>query len=278
MKRTFEVAFLSILLIQLAGCSSLFFYPNNNIYSQPEQINPNYESLFIQSGTHSSVHAWWLPATTHPPKGTIWFFHGNAQNITSHVINLAWINLRGFNLFIFDYQGYGKSSGTPSFENAQTDALACFRWLNIKSPSNDLPLFIVGQSLGGAIALEFLASNPQSLEQLSGLVIDSTFTEYQAIVKDILGGFWLTWPLQHPLSLLVEGSVNPIDSIKFTEGLPKLLIHSERDSIIPYHHGLRLFKQAPSPKQHLQTNTRHIGTFDRLKNREVLIKFLEDNQ
>src|SRR5690606_22141072 len=85
------------------------------------------------------------------PKATVVFFHGNAENLSSHYLSLAWLVDYPYDFFIFDYQGYGRSHGDPSPQKTVEDGIAALELMNERAPGR--PLIVFGQSLGGAIAL-----------------------------------------------------------------------------------------------------------------------------
>src|SRR5438128_400135 len=72
------------------------------------------------------LYGWFLPAKG-SPLGTILHLHGNAENISTHFAGVAWMPARGFNVFVFDYRGYGASEGQPDLEGAQKDIDAAMR-------------------------------------------------------------------------------------------------------------------------------------------------------
>ncbi len=259
----------------LSGCSSVFFYPDDKHYSAAEQLNPEYQSLFLDTADGGRIHAWWLPAKTDQPKGSVLFFHGNAQNLSSHVINLSWINQYGYNLLIFDYRGFGESPGSPTVGRALLDAQAAYDWLARKEKGS---LYLVGQSLGGALATGFVAQRPEVASHINGLIVDAAFTSYQKIAQEKLAEAWLTWPLQYPLSWVVISGPDPIDNLEQLSGLPKLLIHSTQDHVIPFNHGQELFLAASEPKTRLITDTPHAYTFTVRANQQALLEFLEATQ
>ncbi|OZG71708.1 hypothetical protein BTA51_18875 [Hahella sp. CCB-MM4] len=257
------------------GCSSVFFYPDNKHYSTAEELNPQSQSVFLDTADGTRIHALWLPAKTTAPKGSILFFHGNAQNLSSHVINLAWINRYGYNLLIFDYRGFGQSVGSPTVGGALLDAQAAYEWLIDKEKG---PIYLVGQSLGGALATGFAAQRPEVASRINGLIVDATFTSYQKIAREKLAEAWLTWPLQYPLSWIVISGPDPIDSLEQLTGLPKLLIHSTQDQVIPFSHGQQLYMAASEPKSRLITDTPHAYTFTVKSNQQALLEFLTETQ
>ena len=252
----------ALALLLMAGCSSLFFYPDQTTYITPDRLNLEYEDVFLDTPDGETLHAWWLPARSEP-KGTVYFLHGNAQNISSHIMNVAWLPERRYNVFLIDYRGYGRSTGAPDIEGALHDAETGLRWLADKPETASQPLFLLGQSLGGglgtALASEWVKrdENPS----LSGVILDGTFAGFRAITREKLGDFWLTWPFQVPLSWTITDDYEGYQLIGNISPIPVMVIHSERDGIIPLPNGERLFKAANEPKEFLRTDTPHAATF-----------------
>lgn len=244
----------------LSGCTSLFFYPDKQTYITPDQLGLDYQSIHIPTPDGETLHAWWLPATGQPAKGSVYFLHGNAQNISAHLLNVAWLAEVGFNVFLLDYRGFGESSGDPDLAGALLDAETGLRWLHAHHP--DPPLFVLGQSLGGAIAIDLMADwQAVGLPPPQGLVIDAAFSGFRSIAREKLDAFWLTWPLQIPLSWTISAAHEPIDAIASISPTPLLLIHSQSDTVIPFHHGQQLYAQAQEPKTLIKTDTPHTATF-----------------
>jgi len=247
-----------------AGCSGVFFFPDSVTYVTPDRLNLEYEDVYLDTADGETLHGWWLPAKTpEAPKGTIYFLHGNAQNISSHVFNVAWLPAEGYNVFTLDYRGYGKSTGAPDIEGALHDAEIGLRWLSEQSKATDGPVFLFGQSLGGALGIPLASEwGKRSKEpQLAGVIVDGTFTGFRGIAREKLGSVWLTWLLQAPLSWTITDEYEAIDRIDTISPVPVMVIHSVRDEIIPFHHGRKLYGAAEEPKRFLQTDTPHASTF-----------------
>jgi hypothetical protein len=154
---------------------------------------------------------------------------------------LAWVTDAGFDLVVFDYRGYGKSSGRPERGLLVTDSNLILDWVLKNSKITDV--ILVGQSLGGAIAVPSLSKAPS--ERVRLLVLDSTFDSYRTITRQKLSNFFLTWPFQYPLSYLVSDSLSPQDYIS-TISTPILFLHSKTDPIVPYQRGYSLYKSSKS--------------------------------
>ncbi len=258
------------------GCTSLFFYPDQQVYITPDRLELDYDDVWIDTPDGETLHAWWLPAQEEP-RGSVYFLHGNAQNISSHILNVAWLPEAGYNVLLLDYRGYGRSSGAIDLEGALKDSEAGLRWLGKHEDTAGRPVYILGQSLGGALAVA-LASEwvPDGDEPtLDAVIADSTFSGFRAIAREKLGNFWLTWPFQVPLSHAVTDQYEPVNLIGDISPVPVMIIHSVRDGIIPVHHGLELFEAANQPKQFLRTDMPHAGTFTLPEYQKAVITFME---
>ena len=99
------------------GCNNYFFYqPTRKFYYPPEKLRLNYEEFYINGIDKNKIHAWLFPAPSGKPLATVVQFHGNAENMSSHYISLVWLLKHNFEIFTFDYRGYGRSLGEPSTE------------------------------------------------------------------------------------------------------------------------------------------------------------------
>ena len=263
------------LLLQ-TGCSSVFFYPDQVTYITPDRLNLEFEDVFVETPDGETLHGWWLPAKSEP-KGTVYFLHGNAQNISSHIMNVAWLPERRYNVFLIDYRGYGRSTGAPDIEGTLHDAETGLRWLVDQPDVQSQPLFLLGQSLGGALGTALASEWVKRDEQppLDGVILDGTFSGFRAIAREKLGDFWLTWPLQVPLSWTITDEYEAYESIGDISPVPVMVIHSVRDGIIPFHHGKRLYEAAEEPKTFLQTDTPHASTFVIPGYQDEVLEFME---
>ena len=108
-------AFLVGLCGLMMGCNSLFYYPSQKVFYTPHNFGTTYEDVYFTSKDGTRLNGWFVPAIGHA-KGTVIHFHGNAENITNHYTFVQWLPSEGFNLFVFDYRGYGASSGKPDLE------------------------------------------------------------------------------------------------------------------------------------------------------------------
>ncbi|WP_041656507.1 alpha/beta hydrolase [Marinobacter nauticus] len=276
--RTTLVTLLAIAALLQTGCSSVFFYPDNATYITPDRLNLDFEDVYLDTADGETLHGWWLPALTdEPAKGTIYYLHGNAQNVSAHILNVAWLPEQGYNVFTLDYRGYGQSTGAPDIEGALHDVETGLRWLAHQEHTEDRPLYLLGQSLGGALGIALASEWTQRNEQpaLDGIILDGTFSGFRYIAREKLDQFWLTWPFQYPLSWTIPDDYEGTDRIADLSPVPVMVIHSVRDGIIPFEHGVRLYEAAEQPKEFLQTDTPHAATFVIPAYREAVLEFME---
>jgi uncharacterized protein len=107
---------------------------------------------------------------------------------------------------------------------------------------------LFGQSLGGALAIHYAARNKER-GALRAVISDSAFADYRGIVKEKLAAFFLTWPFQWLPALTVDNDYSPLASVRAVSPLPLVLIHGERDAVVPAHHSKRLYDAAAEPKE-----------------------------
>ena len=261
------IALLGVLLIvSLNGCNNLFYHPDAYPYRAVASI-PGAEELTFASRDGTKLHAWFLRARG-KSKGTVVYFHGNAQNLTSHISFVDWLPGEGFNVFAFDYRGYGKSEGSVSRQGLHEDSLATLEYIRTREGVDANRLVVLAQSLGGACATAALG---ESGIQVRGVALDSTFAHYIAMGNVVLGGTFLTYPLAW---LLLSNSHSPADAIANIAPTPILFFHSPQDPVVPISQGRALFEAAGDPKAFLEVPVRgHPVATTSSSARERLLQF-----
>lgn len=272
MKRILSLIFL---LLMLSGCSSLIFMPEKKTYVTPAMLGLKSEDVYFHSGKYV-LHGWWLHANG-TPKGTVLFLHGNAENISTHIASVYWLPAHGYDVFLFDYRGYGLSGGKPDLPGIHQDYAAALDYLFHRADANKTNVFVFGQSLGAAVVLVGTDSSPYK-SRLRAVIAEGAFSSYRRVAREMFGRFWLTWLFQWPLSLTINDDYRPIDHIAGISPTPVLLIHSEQDEIIPFHHALDLFAAAHEPKTlWIVKNMAHIQTFTKPKYQQKLLVYLQQH-
>lgn len=236
-----------LLVVPFSGCTKLFFHPHGFLIDTPDRYGIEYQEETLRAADGTALKAWFLPARGEA-KATVLFLHGNAENISTHFRNVAWMPAEGFNVLALDYRGYGASEGTPSLAGAQLDIEAAMTSLLARTGVDPKRIVILGQSLGGALGI-YYTSHTTHRSNIRAVVIDSAFFDYRQIAKEKLALSLITWPFQWLPWLTVNNDYSPAASVATLSPLPLLLVHGDQDRIIPAHHSQQLFERAGEPKE-----------------------------
>ncbi|KAF0863132.1 alpha/beta hydrolase [Pseudomonas sp. LD120] len=267
------------LLLGLQGCSSLLFYPEPGLPFTPERAKLEYRDVTLTTADGLKLHGWWLPAKPGVAlKGTVLHLHGNGGNLAWHLGGSWWLPEQGYQVLLLDYRGYGLSEGAPRLPAIYQDLDAAFKWLDQAPQVQGKPLILLGQSLGGALAIHYLVEHPERQARLKAVVFDGVPASYRDVGRYALGTSWLTWPFQVPLSWLVPDADSAIRFMPRLTGVPKLIYHSLDDPIVPLSNGIRLYQAAPPPRVLQLTRGGHVQTFADPTWRRVMLRYLDDPQ
>ena len=243
--RVLRMLILALILIGLFLVFGLPYMENKMIYfpmAYPEgywDTSPfpgNIEDCAFRAADGVELHGWFAHAlgAADEKRPTLLFFHGNAGNITHRLSNVAYLVQLGVNVFIFDYRGYGKSEGRPDEQGLYADALAAYDYLLARDDVQKEQIIFFGRSLGGAVAVELASQKP-----CEKLILESTFTSIKEMSKEMFAGF--------PLHYFVRTKFDSLSKIPRIQ-VPLLLLHGNRDSVVPFRHGKSLFAAANTPK------------------------------
>ncbi len=227
----------SLLVLLVLGTLRLFerrnlYYPTRMIEQVPSDIGLSYEDIHFVAEDDCKLHGWWIPHEE--ARGTILMCHGNAGNISGRVWMAGDLHRLGVNVFLFDYRGFGKSSGFASEKGLYRDARAAYEVVRARyDNAEDPPILIYGRSLGGAVAIDLAQK-----KSIKGLIIESTFTSAVAVGEKLYPRLPIRWFCHDRYD-----SLSKMNSIT----VPLLMAHSPDDQLIPYEMGQALFEQAASP-------------------------------
>ena len=149
----------------------------------------------------------------------------------------------GYNVFSFDYRGFGRNEGTPTEEGLYADALAAYRHLTLDRQVLPARIILTGRSLGSAVAVELATRAP-----VAGLVLLSPIDSVPRV-----GARLYPWA---PVSLL---AVNRFDSLSKVGGIkaPIVVVHATADRFVPIAAGRALYEAATAPKLMVESNGGH---------------------
>ena len=212
--------------------NSLLYFPSSHLFAEPSDVGLTAEDVTFETEDGETLHAWWF-RTEKESLGHVLLFHGNAGNIGDRVIHARLLTDVGLDVFSFDYRGYGRSTGSPDEGGTYRDARAARAALLERDGVDAQRIFYVGESLGGAVAVALAREAPPR-----GLALLSTFTSVRDMGR-----------IHYPF---IPRSVVPdaYPSLERIRGLecPLLVMHGDRDHIVPVEQGKALFEAAPEPK------------------------------
>ncbi len=231
-------------LFILGGCmfaDRAFYVPSENRPVPPKVSGYGIQERSIPIG-EDALSVWVIEPEGQPVKGTALYSHGNAGNMGNHLGFADFLPLNGYRLVLYDYRGYGGSTGgPPTREKTITDAYAALDW----TLENFGPTWMVGQSLGASLSIWVGGERSKEIE---GVVAIAPFTSYRAIARDVLGRTIILYPVKWPMSLMVSSGGDPIDRVGSLSPKPLLLVHGEADDIIPDRMSDELFAAAGEPR------------------------------
>jgi len=217
--------------------SAMTFHPVRLTADQRVSPPNGAEEVWFTARDGTRLHGWYFPSQQ-KPQATIIYFHGNGGNIT----NIGWLGeslaKRGFSVLLFDYRGYGLSSGaTLDEEDLYLDGLAAWEFVVIEKGAKPDTIVLYGQSLGTAIATGTTMRAP-----VAALILESGFSSASSVAETALP--WLPrW-----LHVLGRNRFETAQKLRMSR-LPVLISHGEPDDVIPTSEGRALFAAANEPKQ-----------------------------
>jgi fermentation-respiration switch protein FrsA (DUF1100 family) len=230
----------------LSSCSPtrFFYYPNRKLYVDPDRIGIKCELVRYKSKNGRELVGLWFESPE-PPIGTIVHFHGNFGNVSSHFLCAQFLTRYGFDVLVFDYQGYGGSEGKPSPRNTIEDGEASIDYALSRDRGRRKSVAVFGQSLGGAVATVVSAQDTR----VNSAVLEAAFNSYRGMAFDVLGRSAWTWLLYPIAPWFVGTKYDPEKWIAKISPRPVLLIHGDADTVVPPWTSERLYERAQEPKR-----------------------------
>lgn len=213
--------------------NALLYFPSRVVDGTPADAGLEYRELELATDDGERLHGWWVRRRA-PALGSVLLCHGNAGNIGDRVAHADVLTGAGFDVLLFDYRGYGASSGRPDEAGTYRDARAARSWLVSRPVVDPARVLYLGESLGAAVALELALAHPPA-----GVVLLSAFTS----VRDMARLHYRAVP-----PALVPDAYSSLGRIAGLRA-PLLVLHGEDDMIVPVEHARALFDAAPAPKR-----------------------------
>lgn len=236
------IAYFAICILLVLVQRRLIFFPSSIIEMTPKNVQLPYEDVWLpvptKKGKLEQIHGWWISANSAKPnvKGVLLYLHGNGVNIGVNIEQAYRFYKLGFDVFLGDYRGYGRSGGNfPSEAQVYQDVEVVWDYLINQRGINPQNIFVYGHSLGGAIAIELATRHPE----MAGLIIQSSFTSMLDMVG-LMGRYRI-----FPIDLLLHQRFDSMTKLRKLE-IPTMLIHGRSDGLIPAYMSERLFEVSPA--------------------------------
>jgi fermentation-respiration switch protein FrsA (DUF1100 family) len=239
----------ALLLVALVLARSvengMIFFPSR--YPQgawePELLGA--EEFSFRTADGVTLYGWWFAADApagadgdEVPSPVLLWSHGNGGNLTGRAQHAEILARRGVSVFLYDYRGYSKSEGSPHEAGIYLDAEAAYSFLTEVRGVPAQRIVLLGRSLGSAPTARLAARVPHA-----GTVLVSPLPSAKRMARRMFGGL--------PVDLLTRSRFPVVDWVAVRE-TPLLIIHGDRDAVIPLQYGREVFERAAEPKQFLQ--------------------------
>lgn len=222
------VAVLALLVRMVEARLAFFPLPGEPV--TPVDVGLVYDQVDVRTADGETLRAWWLPRED--AAATVFYLHGNGGHLSMWLPVIERVWRRGYAVFALDYRGYGASTGSPSERGLYRDVEAALDALDGRRPRR--PVVYWGRSLGAVMAAYAAAHRAPD-----GLVLEAGFPDARAVLAG--SPLWL-------LSWLSSYRFPAADHLARVR-VPTLVMHGDRDGIIPFPLGERLHAAAPGPKR-----------------------------
>jgi hypothetical protein len=213
-----------------AVINAMAFYPDSFVtYSPDEEF---VHEVFLETSDNVSIHCYYLTGKNKNQKVML-FFHGNAGNSSHRIDDAKMIYSMGADVLLVSYRGYGKSEGRPTERGIQKDAHAACDYL-VEQGYNDRDIYIYGRSLGSVPAIETAKG-----KDVSGLILVTPLSSGEDLARSMGLG---------PLSSVAKGKFDNLAKINEVHARI-LVIHGDRDGIVPFSHGKKLYETYQGEKE-----------------------------
>jgi alpha-beta hydrolase superfamily lysophospholipase len=208
--------------------------PNGN--ETPADLGLEYEDFQIRSGSRE-LQAWWVKASpTNDSKKAVLIFHGNNESISEWIPVQQLLWQHGISSIVFDYSGFGNSSGKATIQTLREDVIAAWNFFHEKV-DNNVDKYLLGLSLGTGFLLEASSSLTSKIRGLILIAVYSSARDY-VLLKKILPS----------LAFLFPNVYNNVQRIRSVQ-IPLLIVHSKSDEVFSSVMAQRVYTAANEPKK-----------------------------
>jgi uncharacterized protein len=223
--------YLTLAVLMFLAQRAMMYFPDTARTAPAAAGLPDAEEVVLDTADKVSVIAWHVPAREGRP---VWlYFHGNGGSLSYRVDRFRELVAQGDGLVALSYRGYGGSGGQPTESGLNEDARAAYDFAAKLYGAERIVLW--GESLGTGVATALAAERP-----VSRMVLEAPF--FSAV--DIAAGVYPYMPVR---LLMKDQFRSDLRIAKVT--VPVLVLHGDRDAVVPLSSGQRLYELITSPKR-----------------------------
>ena len=190
------------------------------------------EEVALTTASDIELTSWFArPQSGHP---TVLFFHGNAGAVSHRAYRFRELMPQGYGMFVLGYPGYGGNAGEPSEPGFHEASQLAYDYLRMSGVDSQ-DIVIYGESIGSGVAVQLAAR-----VDARALVLEAPMSSATDVARE-----------HYPLllaSFFLRDSFRSVDHIERID-MPLLVIHGEKDAIIPLRLGQKLVERAVEPKK-----------------------------
>ena len=225
------IAYGGLLALMYVFQRALLYFPDATRVAPAQAGLPRADEVVLTSSDGEKLVAWYVPAQGDKP--VVIYFQGNAEGLSARVNRFTWLTADGTGLLALAYRGFGGSTGTPTEAGLILDARAAYDFVGALAPAKRIVLF--GESLGTGVAVALASEH-----EIGALILDAP---YSSTVEVGAAHYWFA-----PVRWLMKDTFRS-DARIGRVSAPLLVLHGERDTIVPIRFAERLFALAREPKR-----------------------------
>jgi hypothetical protein len=223
-----------LLLAFLYARQRTLLFPASRVSASTAEAGlPDFRDVVLQTSDGERLVAWWKPPE--PGRALLLYFHGNGGSLLNRRHRVRALSADGRGVLIVSYRGYSGSTGDPSEAGIRLDAVAARDWLASYEPAR---IVLYGESLGTGVAI-WLATE----RRVAGVILDAPYTSTADVAQALFRYV--------PVALLMRDQFRSIDRVDKVAA-PLLMMHGDRDGVIPIAQSRTLFAAANEPKRYLE--------------------------
>ncbi|MFZ5691531.1 MAG: alpha/beta hydrolase [Pseudomonadota bacterium] len=225
------VCYVGLVAVMYLAQRALMYFPYTVRIAPQDADFPQASEAELKAADGVRILAWTVPPK--PGKPVVLYFHGNGGSLAHRVSRFRKLIGDGTGLVALSYRGYGGSEGSPTEDGLIADGRAAYDFARQRYP--DAKIVLWGESLGTGVAVAIAGE-----KDVAAVILEAPFTSAADVA-------FSAYPFL-PVSLLMKDQFRSDARIGRVTA-PVLVMHGERDRVVPFRLGERLFAMANEPKQ-----------------------------